>query len=80
MQDANLKVKEQKDKKKKKKAKNHDRELPPDFDMAKPYFMRASQQTDMCEEEKGPTLGSLLLEKTKNHIDVNGSFLQKPRI
>ena len=80
MQDANLKVKEQKDKKKKKKPKNHDRELPPDFDMAKPYFMRASQQTDMCEEEKGPTLGSLLLEKTKNHIDVNGSFLQKPRI
>ena len=57
MQDANLKVKEQKDNKKTTKANNHDREPPPDFDMAKPYFMRASQQTDMCEEEKDPHWG-----------------------
>merc|ERR1712079_405403 len=30
--------------------------------MAKPYFTRASQQTDMCEEEKDPHWGPLIGE------------------
>ena len=60
-QDANLKVQEQKDKKKKERPKNYDRELPPDFEMATPYFMRASQETDMCEVERRARIGVPLI-------------------
>ena len=57
----NRKKQEQKDKKKKKRPKNQDRTLPPDFDMAKPYFVRASQETDMCEVERRTHIGVPLI-------------------